>query len=920
MPATVYVMTVTHDGFSDDLEFQLPDNRRDLIVTSVDVEDGVIDAVRDGRNNITNTATGGQFTVGDAYLGNLGYLVGRNIIVGLNADNELMNFTVEDQDVVIAKVKYVEKDDANDDKNYFETPDETKYYLVDADSATTTIAETVIFDAANATIIETDAQAGAALNNGDIDGGEEFQYAKLVLNKNGRVATAVLQGETAWSGHIIVTETDDTTVIESADFALDFDGYTIVKDDEYVEVEDPEAGDICYYNSNDKFVDVFTESVTGNIEKITSEEITFDGTAYKWAGAQYLKSKKYATLAGTADTVEDDLAYLYSLDEDADTTIVLNRAGTVQVIDGTIKDEVKTTSSIYVLTEDGAQYDIGKTTYIELEGSNGTQETLKIDISKVTSYAGKDAKLTKSDETHIAVDGTALAATTAATFLAKTPVKITKNEDGVVVGIDLRETSAKVGSATLASGDDQTIKSDSTSLYVDATTKITLKSSTPVYIVNDKADDDGVAPFKVEKTTIGELTKTAKGAKVTAYAKSSSTNAEYVIIDNTAGDAWTTSDTETIGGVVTKVTKGLNTSSGKEEVEEITLLTASGEVVLDADELGYTGPYVVGDYEGFTVKKGTYTLAKEALTGDAFEAIETLDASRAYSDSKLTNQNATLTVSRAATSKVFVYDATEKTYTETTIGAVTTKKEQATLKYHIVDENGTGVVTADVMVVEYSGKAVPATITLASDAFTTIHKVGKVLGTTVENSDAGAITYVLQESADKATWTDKATTFTTSTLEIAANPITLTPAKWYRIKVTPTVTAKFATSYTVPVKTAAAVATYVGTGAGAVKTSVAATNTAHTGTGDAVDITAANAVLNQFGGVYTTGDADIASLATYTTSDLTTAVAGLTLAVTDTAGTLTATATGIGTATIPTSGTVYFEILGCVYAWTVTES
>ena len=858
--ATIYVMTVTHDGFTDELEFQLPDNQRDLIVTSVDVENGIIVTVGDGRTSLPD---GGQFTVGDAYLGNLGYLVGRNVVIGANADRELMNFSIEDQSVVIAKVKYVEKDAADADKNYFETPDETKYYLTD--DATTTVAATTLIDAAD------DTNAIALVDK------DEYQYAKLVLNKNGRVATAVLQGKTAWDGHIIVTETDDTTVVESADFALDFDGYTIVKNDEYVEVEDLEAGDICYYNTGAKFVDVYTESVTGNIEKINSEKITIDGTAYNWAGAQYLKSSKYATLAGTADTVEDDLAYLYSLDEDEDTTIVLNRKGDIQVIDGTVKDEVKTTSSIYVLTEAGATYKIGTKGYLELKGSNGTQETLVIDLSAIKKYNNAEATLAYgSADNKFTIDGGA-DQDAPTIFAAKTPVKITENEDGEIIEIDLRETTGKAGKQ-LVDGDQQTIDSDSTQMIGDAAnTKVTLKSSTPVYIVNDKKDDDGVSPFKVEKTTLGEMTKTAKADYVTAYVKSSSTAAEYIIVDNTTAAAWTTTDTETIGGVIKSITKGLNTSSGKEEVESITLLTASGEVELDADELGYTGTtYAVNNYAGFVVKKGTYTLAQEALSGDVFEAAVTLDAGRAYSDTKFVDQDATVTVSKAATAKVFVYDGTAKTYTETTIGAVNTKKEEAQLKYHIVDENGTGVVTSDIMVITWTGLANPAAVTLVASALEDALVVGDVIGTTSESSDTNLanVTYKLQTKGGTDVATLGYTDATKTQLKVTAIEAgeKLEAATEYRIEATPAMTdpapeTQFATVYSNIVKTAAQAATLISSTSNdstAALTTGEAADTFTFSTGDPDIVDAAWFVLDQFGNDMTTADDDgLLSVAAY---------------------------------------------------------
>ena len=857
-------MTVTHDGFADDLEFQLPNNERDLIVTSVDTEKGTIFTDDDGR---TSNPGGGLFTVGDAYLGNLGYLVGRNVILGSNADRELMNFTVEDQSVVIAKVKYVEKDAGDADKNYFETPDETKYYLTD--DATTTVAATQMYDAADGTAI-------FGLTDKD-----EFQYAKLVLNKNGTVATAMLQGATAWDGHIIATSIDDTKVEESADFALDFDGYTIVKDDEYVEVSDLEEGDILYYNTGDKFVDVYTEAVTGNIEKITSEKITIDGTAYKWPGAQYWKNDKYNTLSGEDATVEADLKYLYSLDEDADTTIVLNRKGDVQVIDGTVKDESKTTSSIYVMTDKGEVYSIGKTNYLELEGSNGTQETLKIDLSKLKKYDNKDVKTVAiTPKTTLTINGTA--DNTATKFAAGEPVKITKNEDGTVVEIDTRETVAKPGSTKLSDNKTtQTINSDSTSLLSTvANTKITLKSSTPVYIVNDKADDDGVAPFKVEKTTIGELTKTALGDKVTAYVKTTSTTAEYVLIDNTNGDAWTTSDTETIGGIVAEITEGLNTSSGKEEIESIKLLTATGEVELDADELGFTTALKLGDYNGFTVKKGTYTLASDKTTADKFETAITLDPSRAYSDTKFTDMNGAVTVSKAAQSKVFVYNATEKTYTETTIGAVNTKKEEATLKYHIVDENTPGVVSSDVMVVQYAGKVQTGDLTLDAAAFAQNTTATTQIGTGTAETPAGATMAYELQYWDGANWVNTGMPTVTNTsgkLTVAAGA-TWTANRSYRLH-------NKTTDYTAEVSNVVTTAKQKLT-AITLATDTAVPSTSNSGT-------QALTPLDQFGANFTAGG-------TFTVKNTKDADTGATTAgtVANTGGNLTATLDAAGTLTM----------------------
>ena len=204
--------------------------------------------------------------------------------------------------------------------------------------------------------------------------------------------------------------------------------------------------------------------------------------------------------------------------------------------------------------------------------------------------------------------------------------------------------------------------------------------------------------------------------------------------------------------------------------------------------------YTVNAYQGFTVKKGTYELAVKETTGDAFAATTNLAANRAYSDSKFTgvdaNGNTTVTVSRAASSKVYIYNATEKTYTESTIGAINTKKVAASLKYHVVDANTAGVVTADIMVVALSSDVMPATVTLDAGAFAAPIAANGVVGTSVEVDDDLDFTYTLETSANGTTgWAaigaNDTLTLDTATgeLKVGNTAPTIVAGNSYRVKI-----------------------------------------------------------------------------------------------------------------------------------------
>lgn len=708
--ATIYVMKVTHDGFTDELEFQLPDNRRDLIVTKVDVTAGTITTIPDGRD--VRHQNGNTYKVGDAYLGNLGSLVGRNVIVGLNADNELMYITVEDQTVVTAQVKYVEKDDANDDKNYFEAVDKTKYYLADEDSATTTVAETTIFDAANATIIQTDAQAGAGVDDGDIDGDEVFKYAKLVLNKNGTVATAVLQGETDWAGLIVANDVDDKGVVtETKNNTKDFSKFIVVKDDEYIAASEIEDGDVIYYNDTDKFADVYTDIVIGSLDQVYTKSMKVDGKEYKWLTDEY-NARYYDAANDTYKNVDEK--WLLNADTDEDVTLVLNRAGDAVLVDTTQGEDVTTTVD-YIITALPVAYLNGVDEMMNIGVSNGTASTLKIKASDLkyvnsdtkdsfkltdaagTALAGKEThfKIDAKTGTDYEVDDTVLDIEdpTLTAFAVNSLLRATYDEDGTIIGIKVIDPKT-----TMKDSKDVALKPGLTQLQTEDG-KVSLADDTNIYIITgEKAND---TDMKVAKTTYASYDKTTQPGNVTlkgnekVYTKVvvyvDKTKATDIVIDASANAGGTEQNeifadndaAETVVAIVKGTKTGLNAKKDTTVLKEITLLNSDGEASYGDIKDGIDTIPEAGDF--VTVKiDADGQVFDVAIAADALGALAVGDYeedTRSFSKSTETLTVGGNTIRPTKAAYIATYNGT--TWTATSIGAINRDTEYTNIFYYV---------------------------------------------------------------------------------------------------------------------------------------------------------------------------------------------------------------------------------------------
>ena len=387
MPSTIYACTMSSDGLDATLEFQLPDIWSDMLVTSVDVEKNTITvygSVRKGGQFVDDVQT---FNVGDTYDDNLGELVGRTVVLGLDADNNITSLKVNDGAVAFGYVTAKDGDNDNkftSSKDYFETASGDKYYL--STTYTSSTNESMYVWANN--------KGGFGfMADRNIDPKDTFEYGKLVLNPNGTVSAAVLWD--AFDGHIIATEADGSVAKETSNNSKDFKGYTVI-DGFTFEYRDPkslEDGDIIYYDSDNKLAFIYNESVTGDLENIYEDKLDIDGTKYNFI--VWVTNSAVGDIAKQAryyDADNDEYKavtekWANTLDKTEPVTIFLDTKGDGVLVQGTVGETV-THSKQYIITKSPKAYINGLSYMMDISVSDGTEVTLHINAADITSMNG----------------------------------------------------------------------------------------------------------------------------------------------------------------------------------------------------------------------------------------------------------------------------------------------------------------------------------------------------------------------------------------------------------------------------------------------------------------------------------------------------------------------------------------------------
>ena len=771
---TTYVMTLTQNGQSTSLEFELPAYATDKIVTSVDMSKNTITTGVSEKTGETGAA--GIFNVAGKYAGNLGSLIGRTVNYQYDTDNNLTAFEVEDAEVVYGAMKFV--NDANDlRKAYFKDALTGETYKVNRDSITASKNFTWFYAAEDGDEFEAP------------EAGKTYNYVKLVLNPDGTVSTANIV-ETLGK-NLFVTSVDGTKVVQDKNNAFDLDGYIIVKDDEYIAPSDIEIGDVVFINTNLKFADVYTNEISGELSNVISGKLDIDETTYNWNGSQYYSADddEYKTLS--TDNNEASQAYLNSLDTETDTTIWIARNKNIVYIDGTVVGQTKYTYETYLVTKTAKSYEESLKNKFNVDVFDGTDTTtVTIDMSQLKFYKGVAGKYEVAEggdwktnnqawdftgSSDAKYDGVDLKPKDA--LAQGSLVKFMYNSTGAIVGLSNDEDSenaslAHDGNGSSLNGTDELLTADSPNLKKDskklvqdiavtATGVYKMGDFTNLWIWNEKgAKDDAYS-----KTVLTDYTNeivTNNGSKMVGLSYRLDGTKVTDLVVHLTDDSFADAETNTINGVLVDFTMKNKDDDSTQVLNTITIYGTDGvktKYYADGKLAAITGANR-HDYVELTQNKDTELITAATKAADWESTDPSAVLSKTFSNEKL-----------------ILADA-DKTEVKTVSGGVILLRytEEGSVKYKVVDYTDVNVLTGTVYVwynktnVSKDGKKVDSDmIVVEQDAETP--------AVTRDISIAGDPIALLDDGDDYIAST--ATTTLKATVSNLGTGVTVTSYKWY---------------------------------------------------------------------------------------------------------------------------------------------
>ena len=770
-PNTTYVMTLTQNGQSTSLEFELPAYATDKIVTSVDMGKNTITTEWSGRTG--ETGEDGTFNVAGKYDGNLGSLIGRTVNYQYDTDNNLTSFTVDPAEVVYGAMKFV--NDSGIERAYFKDELTGETYKVNRTTRTASKNFTWFYAAE-------DGDEFTPVAN------TTYNYTKLVLNPDGTVSTANLVEN--FAQNLFVTDVDGTKVIQDKNNAFDLDGYTIVKDDAYVSPDDLELGDVVFVNTGLKFADVYNNELSGELSNVISGKLDIDETTYNWNGAQYYDEDDdvYKTLSTTAD--EASQAYLNSLDTETDTTIWIARNKDIKYLAGTVVGQKKYTYTTYLVTDAGAKpYKESLKNKFNIGVFDGTTtSTVTIDLSQLKFYKGEAGKFEAKTDANWGKTGEAdidkftftkknAAAVTANLDLstdlaAGSLVKFMFDEDNNLVGFSDDEdatdaviestrtgsvvtgTSSLNGTDILGTSTSPNLKKDSNKFVQDTGDKskevYTMGSFTTLWIWNEKeatlggtAKDDAftkvvLTAFDNEiETDVTDSDATTSPLRGISY-RVDGTKLTDLVVHILNDDAYEAAENNYINGVLSGVTFKNDETDTTQIMNKITIYGTDGvkaTYTANKDATGITAARakaMAGAYVTLTQNKATEEITDLTVsdgtwnhtTGTADDKLVATHATANFHNDKLILNDTVVTA-----------DGTKNIELTTTSDGVIMKryKKEGSWKYEVVDYTDVNVhdgdvnvwynttnvssdgqkIQSDMIIVELLAKATPVTRTLA---------------------------------------------------------------------------------------------------------------------------------------------------------------------------------------------------------------
>lgn len=547
-----YGCTINHDGDVAYLEFELPEFLSDLTVTAVNLDEGKISVVGSGRYYAAWYDLG-DFEIGDLYDGNLGSLVGRHVNMNVNSDRQVKDFFVQDEDVVIGAMEY-KRDSATDPQNKYYFKDlltDKKYYYSTTDTTSTNTTQFI-------SAVDGD-QAAETL--------AKYDYVKLVLNPNGTVASAVL--EQALPNTIVCTANDEGKITQDVEKAVDLSSYTVEKDGAYIDPEDIEEGDVIFYNTTDKFADIFNYEVSGTIGTVYSNKVDIDDTTYDWVDYNDHIAQRFD--AANLKYVDVTEKWLISLDDEETTTLSLNRRKQAVFVDGTETGVTVTADTDYVVVKASQAYADKGAAYINLFVSDGSSySTIPVKVSGLSKWKGNDIELTIANEEN---GGTAAITDARSTELhgktvaqmaglitAKSLITITtKVSDDSITGIAFKNTAPMTGSS--GGTQDKSLEPADTSVKT-AAGSYTLLDDTKIWVLNPGTSgrEVNVALKDFDDYANTTIAGNTEMAKVGIFASTTNKTAvDSVVIDNSGNDVIKGGNVATrVNGIIVGYETGLN--------------------------------------------------------------------------------------------------------------------------------------------------------------------------------------------------------------------------------------------------------------------------------------------------------------------------------------------------------------------------
>jgi hypothetical protein len=430
---------------------------------------------------------------------------------------------------------------------------------------------------------------------------KNYDFAKVVLNDKNDV---ICIDAYTWSDFFVVKSSEKDVVTDLDKEELKVEDYTIFKDGKIITADDIEEDDVFFFNSSakDGFGEVYTETVTGPIQKVYSDALRVKDNDYDYQGV-YADDNAYAKHLDGDEYEDMEESIAEDMENEDDVTLYLERDGDMVYISGKVIENSNEVVG-FLLKDVSTDIQFGKP-YLQFKIFNEkgvkVTETVKLgDIEKIT-YNGKEYEDDEDGVTGFGFSGDnktvnrKLIAKGVNEEIATVTDNLSSNvKAGAIIKFSYDENS-KVEELEFIDNTDANsgygVKALTTSIEDvkkdDYAERKELKSNTIIFNVEDDVKNDTVAPtsFDEDNMTVSKLSE-AKFKKIEKangvgdiFASKIYYNDDnevlYIIAADTDEDADTTyhtalvTDKKVNDGDITKLTAWINGSEETLTVDKL---------------------------------------------------------------------------------------------------------------------------------------------------------------------------------------------------------------------------------------------------------------------------------------------------------------------------------------------------------------